>query len=288
MEYRQFDPTPRLAPFLECLWTLTGQASELGGDVQPVLPDGRPELVIHFGDGFERLSFDGTAMPQALVLFAGQLDAQLTLRPTGRISVLGIRFRPFGAAALFPSEQQHLVGHTVALGSIDPKLESALSRIRSLTDAAAVARPLVEAVLLEALVPSRIDARIRYAANTIMRARGQVSINALAAATSVTRRHLERQFLRAVGLTPKRLARIARFQHALELLQQPGAGTRGVHTAAECGYADQSHFIRDFRDLAGCSPSEHLLSQAELTGFFVRGATVHPFTSGGAVEPACQ
>jgi AraC-like DNA-binding protein len=48
-----------------------------------------------------------------------------------------------------------------------------------------------------------------------------------------------------------------------------GAADAGEVLAAHaCGYADQAHFIRDFRELAGCSPGAHLLDRAELTGFF--------------------
>ena len=59
-----------------------------------------------------------------------------------------------------------------------------------------------------------------------------------------------------------------RFQHALRILAGSDRAPRGTRTAATCGYADQAHFIRDFRELAGCPPGEHLLRQFELTGFF--------------------
>ena len=88
----------------------------------------------------------------------------------------------------------------------------------------------------------------------------------------VTRRHLERRFDTLVGISPKRLARIVRFQRALRMLQQP-AGSSAV-TALECGYADQPHFIRDFTELAGCPPGAHLLRHAQLSGFFTRADLV--------------
>jgi AraC-like DNA-binding protein len=275
MDYRQVAPHARLSPFVECLWTLEGQASELDGDVQPVLPDGRPELIVHFGEPFDRIGLDGGVQRQALMLFAGQLDAQLMLRPTGRISVLGVRFHPFGPSALFREPQHRLVGLTIGVDHVHPALQRGLSDIRALTDSASVALPYVQALLVTALDPARIDPRVRFATGAILSSRGQVSIDAVAREACVTRRHLERQFLQVVGVSPKRFARITRFQHALELLQRGSGRAPGTRTAAECGYADQSHFIRDFRTLAGCSPSEHLLRDAALTGFFVAGAASH-------------
>jgi len=126
----------------------------------------------------------------------------------------------------------------------------------------------VQHTLLEWIEPDRIDPRVRGAVQAITRGRGLVSIDAVAAGVSTTRRHLERKFLESVGVTPKRLARITRFQHALRILEDSDAPAPGTHTAATCGYADQAHFVRDFRDLAGCSPGEHLLRRGELTGIF--------------------
>jgi len=84
----------------------------------------------------------------------------------------------------------------------------------------------------------------------------------------VTPRHLERQFKQAVGISPKRLARITRFQRALRMFEQLDSPQRGTHTAATCGYADQAHFIHDFSEFAGCAPGAHLLRRAELNGLF--------------------
>jgi AraC-like DNA-binding protein len=271
MEYQQFAPAPLLGSFVECVWILEGHASELEAHDQPVLPDGRPELIVHFGDPFDRRWPDGRIERQAAVLFAGQLDAQLMLQPTGRISVLGIRFHPFGAVALLRDPQERLVGRTIGLEEVEPRIQHGLSSIRALTDSAASALPYVEALLVRMLDPSRIDPRVRFATGAILATRGQLSIDGLVRDTSITRRHLERRFLQAVGVSPKRLARIVRFQHALELLQQPASRSVGASTAAACGYADQSHFIRDFKTLAGCSPSEHLMRQAAITDFFVGG-----------------
>jgi AraC-like DNA-binding protein len=271
MDYRQLPPVPRLAPFVECLWILEGEMSELTAEDQPVLPDGRPELIVHFGDPFVRQWADGRIERQAPVLFAGQLDAQLVLKPTGRISVLGIRFHPFGAAALLRESQKALLGRTIALEDVEPMLQRGLAHVRSQTDSAAPAVPAVQALLLRVLDPSRLDPRVRFTTAAILATRGQVSIDALVRDVSISRRHLERRFLQDVGLSPKRLARIARFQHALEMLQHASERPTGAATAALCGYADQSHFIRDFRTLAGCSPSDHLLRQAAFTGFFVAG-----------------
>lgn len=268
MHYAESPPLPSLAPFVRCIWTLEGCAS---GGVSPVLPDGHPELILHLGDAFEVVADDGTAARQAPAVFAGQLTRRLLMRPRGRVAVVGVRFHAAGAAALLPIPQSELVGTPIEVGLLHAPLRAALASARSATDDVATAAMLVQRALVRALDGARSDARVRLAVHRIEEARGIVSIARVAEAACLTPRHLERLFLRQVGIAPKRLARITRFQRALGLLDGGGeGGARGADTAADCGYADQAHFARDFRLLAGCSPSAHMMAEAELTGFFVR------------------
>lgn len=268
MQYEEFPPVPALAAIVDRLWTLSGDASSLGADTQPILPDGRPELILHFGDAFERIHADGRVERQPAVIFAGQLTSQLLLRPTGAIGVLGVRFHPYGAAALLTTPQDALAGLTIGVDEIAPALKIALDEVRTATTDLTAAVALVQQLLPRWIDAGRIDARIRTAVEMISGSLGHMSIDEVAANVSVTRRHLERTFLKAVGVTPKRLARITRFQHALRVLEESESASPGTRTAVTCGYADQAHFIRDFRDLAGCPPGEHLLRRFELTGLF--------------------
>jgi AraC-like DNA-binding protein len=228
--------------------------------------------VVHLGDPFERIE-EGTAELQPAVIFAGQLTRRLVLRPTGRISVLGVRFRPYGAATFVREPQWCLVGLTLDASEISSPLARAASHVResarSLDDAVAS----MQEQLVGELPIVAIDSRVASAVAAIDRFEGLVGIDDLSVSVETTRRHLERLFHEQVGVSPKRLARITRFQRALTVLQ--GAGT-GVLAAHASGYADQAHFIRDFRELAGCSPGAHLLEAAELTGFFSGTSTRLP------------
>ena len=276
MRYREFQAAPPLAGIVECVWTLDGHAREMAG-AQPVLPDGRPEIVLHLGDPFERVraharDADSHGERQPSVIFAGQLLAPLDLRATGRIAVVGIRLHPHGAASLLREPQHRLVGHTVGLEELSPSLRNALddacARGRGTHDTARI----VQEVLAARVDRHAIDSHVRAAVMHIDRAQGLVSMDALAVCVGVTTRHLERQFKQAVGISPKRLARITRFQRALRVFERLDSPQRGTLTAAECGYADQAHFVRDFAEFAGCAPGAHLLRRAELNGFFVSGA----------------
>lgn len=270
MDYNIHPVAAPLAPMVECLWTLEGDAAELGGEVQSILPDGRPEIVLHFGDRFNRLADDDRLIErQAEILFAGQLPGELRLQPTGRISLLGVRLRPDAAAALLAPPQDELTGLTLALDLIARPLARSLADVR---DAAAGPREALAAVqqtLTEHVDATRLDPAVRAAIDAIERTAGAISIEDVARQSGMSRRQLERRFKALVGLPPKRLARIARLQRALRLLDSLEARDRGARTAAECGYADQAHFVRDCRELFGIAPAASLEQRALLTGFFL-------------------
>jgi hypothetical protein len=59
-----------MARVVQCIWTLEGKAEDLGAAIQPVLPDGRPELILHFGDPFERARAGGGWDRQPSIIFA--------------------------------------------------------------------------------------------------------------------------------------------------------------------------------------------------------------------------
>ena len=271
VDYSEHAPIPALAHLVELIWTLEGHADLLAGEAQPVLPDGRPELVLHLGDRFERLHDDGRVERQAAIIMAGQLTSRLLLRPTGRISVVGVRFRPYGAAAVSAIPQRDLAGETLDASQADSTLAKAMQRVldESASPLDAVAR--VQAALVTHCAAGAPDPRVRHVVTEIERRHGLVSIDGLSRDTGLTRRHLERQFQLQVGVSPKRLARIARFQRALRVLEDTSrTPRRGTVTALNCGYADQSHFVRDFKAFAGFAPGAHLLQRGVLTEFFTR------------------
>jgi AraC-like DNA-binding protein len=70
-------------------------------------------------------------------------------------------------------------------------------------------------------------------------------------------KHLVARFQAEVGLPPKRLARILRFERALSGLQRQRSMSL-ADVALEAGYCDQAHLNRDFRRLAGLTPTEYL------------------------------
>lgn len=110
---------------------------------------------------------------------------------------------------------------------------------------------ILENFLLSKISPSLNICRIGTAISTLLRS-PSTPVNVLSDRTCLSKRQYERVFRETVGMNPKEYARIVQFQKALWLMQQGERNHAGI--AAECGYSDQSHFIRNFKELSGHTP----------------------------------
>ncbi|MBX9600909.1 MAG: helix-turn-helix transcriptional regulator [Bryobacteraceae bacterium] len=235
MEFRVLSPSPRFASQVECYWVLEGT-----GGPQTFLPDGCMELIFHYGDPF----LHNGAMQQRGLLI-GQMRSPVTVSPAGRAGVFGVRFRPGGAFPLLRFKQREAAG---CLQDCDLILGAALrERIAN----ACGDRERVG--LIEAALPDHATHWVDDVLRDMTARRGAVEVDALARSAGVSARQLERAFDERVGLSPKTLARILRFRAALQEGSRPGATWADV--AQACGYFDQSHLIRDFREFAGAPPA---------------------------------
>ncbi|MFG6401345.1 helix-turn-helix domain-containing protein [Microbacterium sp. P04] len=112
---------------------------------------------------------------------------------------------------------------------------------------------IAEAFLIRHASPDADDSPSAAAAELLTRRGGRVGIVELASRLHLSVRQLERDFGRDLGITPKRFARVARFQSALDArVRMPHRSWTDI--AAEAGYFDQMHLIHDFRSFGGLAP----------------------------------
>jgi len=120
--------------------------------------------------------------------------------------------------------------------------------------------------LLEAFIAARLDEAPRpspdvaWAWRRLGETSGRLAIGALAQELGCSRRHLVARFREQIGPAPKTAARILRFQKATDLLAVDD-GRRFAEIAESCGYFDQAHLNRDFREMAGTTPSAFVASR---------------------------
>ncbi|MEA2171260.1 MAG: hypothetical protein QOF76_4560 [Solirubrobacteraceae bacterium] len=235
----ELDPSPELAPHVSraCIF-----------EERPELPISQPELpftgaviILVFGDPLE---IDG----ETITSFAsGIYDRPVMTTRDGHQQGLQLYLTPFATRRLLGVPMDELTNRVVPLDA-DELLERAADqpdphqRWRIVEDAFARR-------IREAPAPRR---ELTYAYDRITNTHGEVKIEALAKEIGWSRRHLAATFKQHVGVTPKTLARIARFERARALLAR---GDDLADVAFTCGFADQPHFNREYRALAGATPT---------------------------------
>lgn len=264
MEYEETKPDAPLLTDVACLWSLRGASA--GAPFEPALPDGRPELLFNFGDPFEQLPPHAAPVRQPPMVLVGQITRPFLVRPTGRVDLLAVRFEAHGAGGLHDDLSQLTDRWCTPDALLDAELPTLHGALR-LHDAA-TRLPLLQAWLhRHAARRRKIDAVVIGMVQAIRASHGAASVDQLAAAHGVTLRTVQRRFVSAVGISPKKLARITRFQRVFRAWRDDPASL--ARTAALCGYCDQSHLVRDFRDFAGESPAALLGAMPGFTGLFL-------------------
>jgi AraC-like DNA-binding protein len=264
LEYSELPPPDALRGFVQCIWRLRGPAM-VDARPEPVLPDGCVEVVINCGDPFRRHDDSGAEI-QPLELVAGQLTHAVSIAPTGIVDLWGIRFHPWGAAPFLGVSGTELRDRMLPLdviGDVDPLLMRVLDGTSEGERASLLFGALTERLARVRPISSKLPGLAALAARG-----GVASVKALSAAAGMSERRVQSLFALHVGLSPKTLMRIARFQRAIALARErPSMSLARV--AAECGYFDHAHLVRDAREIVGLTPSALVPDMGEITRLFM-------------------
>jgi AraC-like DNA-binding protein len=272
MRYIERRPHPMLAAHVKRIWVYEASADDDSSAEQRVVPDGYPEMVLHFGERSHEIMADGTAHRQSRFVFAGQISRPLLLRPGAQAGMIGIRLQPAGARAFLGIPMFETTDRRLDLNGVWGAESEEL--IDAVCNASGVTKKLqvVERFLLMKLAQrrGRSDSAVAYGVQLLNSADIHLSVDALAARCGLSSRQLERRFLGEVGIPPRLLASIFRFHRIFGHLTAPTPG-RWVAAAIGAGYFDQAHMIRDFKRFAGQQPQAFYCSLSGLSAAMVRG-----------------
>ena len=253
MELHLRDPSP----------ALRGSARRLAGWYERVehpvvrreLPGGRIVLVISFGPPLE---VDGRAYGSFV---AGLHETAAITEHAGVSHGIQAYLTPLGAERLFRMPMGELAGGGADLADLlGPVATELAERLYVAPDWPA------RFALLERFIAARVhDApppapELEWAWGRLLASDGAVPVGSLAREIGWSRRHFAARFREHLGLPPKPLARILRFERAAARLR---AGEALADAALDSGYYDQAHFNRDFRAFAGVTPTEYRVASVQ-------------------------
>jgi AraC-like DNA-binding protein len=268
-------PPPPLARYVECFWYADLRAPYRR---EKILPTATVELIVNFGGPFRLYERDdpGRFTLHAESWLVGLQTAYLTNEPLAETHMIGVRFRPGGAYPFFRLPASELHNRVVPLDALWGRAAAEVRERLYAAPTFAARCALLEGLLLARLTdrPRGLDA-VQFAVGELARHGGALPIKALSDQLGVSQNHLTLQFKRIVGVAPKVLARIYRFQHALQCID-PARPVDWAGIAHGALYYDQPHFNKDFAAFTGLTPTDYLRLRREVFGAqLARGEDVH-------------
>lgn len=269
MHYRVYPVPAVLSNYVRYFWSFDSRQTYAGELTIQNFADRYPRLIFQDLDGFAPIrSTTGDRMP---ITYLSGMDTQRTDAIMGvSWSHFGVSFYPHALKRFFKADAYELIDQLPDIAYFGATgLNGALLGAASHVERVQV----VSAFLYNQLQQDKKeDALINYLLHQQVLEK-TTHITAVQKDHHITARQLQRRFNNAVGVSPKKFQRMARFEKALQQLPHTPYGEL-TGLAYQLGYADQAHFINDFMAFAGLSPYAFLQKEkvgAESGSYLVEG-----------------
>ena len=264
--FKFYKPCDALQPFVRYHWAF--QSKQVLNAL--TFPIGCPQIIFHRKTP---LYIPELKASQPRLTISGQVNYPAHLYSNGDTEMIVTVFQPHALKVFLPIplsalHNQEIAGYDLNL----PKLNELAARVLECADTS-LCICMIEEWLLSQMAETyhskkeydfkRMKAAIQQILN-----HPETPVARLASITCLSSKQFERLFNDNVGANPKEYTRIVRFQKSLGILQNSPKGISHAQLADLCGYADQSHFIREFKQFSGHTPRSLLDSHAPYSDLF--------------------
>lgn len=266
MFYKEIQPSHILSKYIKCFWILEGY--DPYPSKERILPDGRIELMFHYGDLFKQNNNELSYRS----FVTGQITQSIEIEPPAKTGIVGVRFLANGAEAFLQLPIHQLTNIDISTHDLFGRSGKELEEKIMCSKSNAERISILEGFLLKRLTSHKqFDFFIQDCIEKITLSHGQVSMDTLAGNYKISNRQLERKFTNLVGISPKLLSRIVRFQNVFNLVKNNQINSLST-LSYEGGYYDQAHFIRDFKEFSGLTPKQYFSNHHKLSDLFIYGS----------------
>lgn len=231
--------------------------------VQPLTfyADGYPGLIFQQTEKGYFLYNQVKKMPS--LFLHGQTVQPVEFLPAGSYKVIIFVLYPQVLKSLFNIRASELTDTCIDVSLLPiANVHSIIEELRNAADTTDQVRSINELLLgLSVINERKIESSIQHAIMHLSTNSANVSLEQLRTSLKITERTFERKFEQYVGVSPRLFLRICRFRDSLQQINRKKFAKLS-DVAYENGYADQSHFIRTFKEFTGLSPFEYHKLQA--------------------------
>ena len=252
MKIERYIPPPShpLHRYVQSVFYASGRISR-----ELILPKCNVDILFNLGDpiSIERTPRGSGPDVWRRTLVAGLQTGAVVSRPQGAQTILGISLHAAACRAVLPLPLSELTNLAVDGARLFRDIDEVWERLAS--DSSFQQRCCrVLNWMMAGLEPPSQAAFIHRACSLLEGNPDGRRISEIVQASSVSSRHLRRLFREYVGVGPAQYLRLSRFIKALHLMDAPLSLTEIAHAALYC---DQAHFCRDFKEIAGVSPTQY-------------------------------
>lgn len=262
MSFVSIRPPPPLSDLVETIWDWDAPAPAHRFD--RMLPVATATLIVNLEEDETRVYDDAPGLP-CRTFSGAALDApsyrSFVIDTAEQTRVMGVVFRCGAAAAFFRERMDAVVNDHVGLRDLAGMRASSL-RERLLEARDAASRIARMQHWLTAFGGATLPAIVTHAVARLSETPALMRIADLSRETGLSPRRFGSLFREHVGMSPKRFARLQRFRSAVADARN-GAGIEWTRIAADCGFYDQPHLVREFREFCGMTPGEYAAARGE-------------------------
>ncbi|USG64364.1 helix-turn-helix transcriptional regulator [Brevibacillus ruminantium] len=244
--YREFLPSNELESYVACYWTLDANVSERN-HLHRIIPDGCVDII-----------FDLNASSSTNAAFAvGLMTTYETINLTVNQSLFGIRFFSDTARRLIRYPVSELMSYHVFLEEIWGSEGKFIAEEVTSANNRSEMIERVETLLIRLLLQneSNSDQLLQSSMKYMYASQGTISVRMLSEKLGYSERKVRRTFQKELGISPKELLDILRFQYMLREMKK-GVPSRLTDLALNYGFYDQPHFNRNFKRFYGLTPGQ--------------------------------
>ena len=188
--------------------------------------------------------------------FTGFYNHSMQVEYNRPFRAVGISFQPWASAWLFNIPAQQFSNRSTSYSEINPSCSLGERLLLTQSDEEVVL--CFEHFLMNQISGTAPDEIGQFISQEMMKKGTNSSTQkTLTSKIGLSKRRIEQRFLASVGVTMGTFSQISRFDRALGLMVHPQKNSL-TQVGLDAGYYDQAHFIRDFKRLAGLTPSQYL------------------------------
>lgn len=254
-------PRPELRPYIESFWVFESHSGMPSADTSMAAPNGCPKLIIPYenslvsiANGRTRVSHEGG------LYFVGNRDTQTLIHSAARkTGFVAIEFSPHGAFPFFGIPMDEAANGLFDSVELFGKWGSEVrERLRSMKEVDRKVNFVQDELVRLLRQNPQHDAIVEFCVEALRLSGGRVAVRELERRTGYSRRYLDILFSKHVGLAPKVLAGIFRFQTFYKKWAL-GAPFDSLKEELYDYYYDQPHFIKEFKKMTGYAPQKFTL-----------------------------